>query len=140
MPKRSCPLESGVGHAGLLWVGEQFYGTPEDFQEEAGRMGISRRITVVPRDFVLGETWVLLAHRKGSSHIEERVQFQDGFRIESSVAVYVPAIFSVFKPIAVEYVVKGDETQEQLVRLEQRGITPVKVINRRATCSTQKGT
>ena len=31
---------------------------------EASKMGVSRRITAVPRDFVVGETWVLLGHRK----------------------------------------------------------------------------
>lgn len=63
----ACPLadpKPGT-KVGLLWVGGKFYRTPADFQAEAKRMGVSRRIPAVPKDFVLGETWVLLAHRAG---------------------------------------------------------------------------
>jgi hypothetical protein len=41
--------------------------------------------------------------------------------------LYTPGIFHMFKPSAVEYVVKGDESDEKLADLEKRGITPVKV-------------
>ena len=35
---------------------------------------------------------------------------------------------TAFQPTAIEYVVKGDETEEELEALEARGIEPVKVI------------
>ena len=108
-----CPLAAEVGRAGLLWIGEAFYKTPEEFTAEAGRLGISRRIVAVPKGFLLGQTWVLCAHRKAIVLLEG----------ESA-----PGIFYMFRPDAVEYVVKGDESPEGLAALERRGITPVKVV------------
>src|SRR6185437_13882264 len=39
-----CPLNDPrrIGRAGLLWIGEQFYPTPEHFAFEAESLGISR--------------------------------------------------------------------------------------------------
>lgn len=48
--------------AGLLWVGRQFYPTPESFDREAAAMGVSRRITTIPHGFEVGKTWILFAH------------------------------------------------------------------------------
>ena len=42
-------------------------------------------------------------------------------------ALLKPGVFSAFKPTAVEYVVRGDETKEELETKVKRGITPVKV-------------
>ena len=50
--------------AGLIWVGAKFYPTPGDFMREANTMGVSRRISQVPRDLSIGETWIALAHPK----------------------------------------------------------------------------
>jgi len=97
--------------AGLLWIGGKFYPTPAAFSGEAARMGVSRRITAVPRGFVVGETWVLLAHREVLNRNGDRV----------------PAIFSAFLPTAIEYIVKGTETDEELDKLEARGLTLVDV-------------
>lgn len=106
-----CPLSKpSIGRSGLLWIGEKFY-SPDEFREEADRMGISRRIPRVPRGFVPNETWVLLAHRKIDMGGEEPV----------------PAIFRVFRP-RLEYVVKGHETVEELKDLIKRGIEPVRVV------------
>jgi hypothetical protein len=102
---------------GLLWVGEKFYPKPSDFMREAKSQGISRRISAVPRDFDLACTWVLLAHRK-AVYEPENVYAEEGF---------LPGIFSVFKPDRIEYVVKGDESEEELDALEKRGLTLVKV-------------
>lgn len=128
-----CPLEypAKLGKAGLIWIGEQYYKTPEDFLAEASRMGISRRISAVPRGFVLGETWVLLAHRKGFSYeapIEGGLFQETGIQLTETR--WKPAIFSVFKPTAVEYVVKGDENEGEMEQIARRGLTPVRVINR----------
>src|SRR4029453_596753 len=63
-----CPIADAViQEVGLLWVGEKFYPTPHSFAAEAQEMGISRRISALPRRFKLGETWVALAHRKAIS-------------------------------------------------------------------------
>jgi hypothetical protein len=107
-----CPLGYPLGKAGLIWIGEQFYKTPAEFLNEARRMGISRRITAVPRDFKVGETWVLLAHRKA-------IVSTDG--LDEADA----AIFTMFRPDRIEYVVRGDETDDELEALTKRGIQPV---------------
>lgn len=91
---------------GLMWVGNKFY-TTEEFLKEGMQMGVSKRIAQVPKDFVVGETWVLLAHRKPTPHI-----------------------FCAFKPTEIQYVVKDDDTEEDIERKTKRGITPVRVVNR----------
>lgn len=106
-----CPLDILPDTAGLLWIGEKFYSTPGKFSAEAAKMGVSRRLARVPRDFKVGETLVLLAHRKGT-----KVDGEDK-----------PAIFSAFRPTAIEYIVKGTETDEELDKLEKRGFTLIKI-------------
>ncbi len=116
-----CPASRPMGRVGLLWVGEKFYPTPADFSREAAEMGISRRISAIPKGFKLGETWVFLAHRKcfPTTSVNNH---------EETETVWKPGIFRIFKPTAVEYVVRGDETNEKLQKLIDRGITPVKVV------------
>lgn len=118
---RGCLLEGEIGRAGLIWCGEKFYKTPTAFLKESEKLGVSRRITAVPKGFEVGKTTVLMAHRNG---IGEIVTSEDGLRKEK----FVPAIFAVFRPSAIEYIVKGDETKEQMESLEKRGITAIKVV------------
>jgi hypothetical protein len=106
---------------GLLWIGEKFYPTVAHFTEEAARMGVSRRISQVPRDFEVGKTWVFLGHRKAIMAIVDNKELGRG------EVKFTPGIFRVFKPERIEYVVKGDETEEELEALVKRGLTPVKV-------------
>jgi hypothetical protein len=40
---------------------------------------------------------------------------------------YQAGIFQAFKPTAIEYVVKGDESEEELARKVKRGITLVRI-------------
>ncbi len=82
---------------GLIWVGEMFYKTPRAFLKEAAEQGISRRIRSIPRDFKLGETCVWLAHRKAVEGVD-----------------MTPGVFYAFLPQRIEYIVKGDETEEKL--------------------------
>ena len=107
----SCPLSRRLGRVGLLWIGEQFYPTPAHWTREALGQGISRRISAVPKDFKIGETWVFVAHR---------LVIRDGETMR-------PAVFHIFKPTAVEYVVEGLESDEELAALANRGITPVRI-------------
>lgn len=78
--------------------------------------GISRRIAAVPRGFKVGETWIMLAHRKAI------VKYDDG------KAIFTPGVFSIFRPTAIEYIVRGDEGPGRLADLEKRGFTLIKVI------------
>jgi hypothetical protein len=112
-----CPIaDAKIQMAGLLWVGEKFYRTPGKFAQEASEMGISRRITMVPKNFKLGETWVALAHRKAIPIVPESPEQE-----------FKPGIFHIFMPQRIEYVVKDDDSDEKLEKLEKRGFTLVKV-------------
>lgn len=64
--KLACPAATPalMGRVGLLWIGEKFYPRPVDFLTEASKLGISRRLSAVPREYRAGETWVLFAHPK----------------------------------------------------------------------------
>lgn len=56
----------------LLWIGRKHY-TPEAYLEESRRMGVSRRLSALPKGLVLGETWVLLAHLDAAPPSREQV-------------------------------------------------------------------
>jgi hypothetical protein len=117
-----CPVaDAEIQTAGLLWVGTKFYKTPADFSKEGNEMGISRRITMVPRGFKLGETWVALAHRKAI------VPKQENYLLPVTPDDFKPGIFHIFKPQRIEYVVKEFDPQDKLEKLEKRGITLVRV-------------
>nr|WP_293837746.1 hypothetical protein [uncultured Arsenicibacter sp.] len=99
----------------LMWVGEKFYKTPAFFLDEAKRMGISKRLPEVPKNFVVGTDWVLLAHPK--------TPFQD----DSANMEFLPGIFAAFCPDRIEYVVRGNESAEKLQSMADRGITLIDV-------------
>lgn len=120
----SCLLREPPERAGLLWIGGRFYATPESFTREAARLGISRRISQIPKGLVVGETVVLLAHRE--------VAFAWGS--EPS-----PGIFAAFVPRAIEYVVRGDELTMELERLVKQGCTLVHIERRRAEDGSAEG-
>lgn len=133
-----CPFRSAAfgEQQGLLWIGGSFYERPEDWTAEAIRQGVSRRISQVPRDFKIGETWCLVAHREAilkacpnaPQHMTESLeQIKTCKHCEGAGVLRTAAIFHAFKPTAIEYVVKGTETDDELERLVKRGITPVRV-------------
>jgi hypothetical protein len=136
-----CPLglstsEVGIGNpfvhrtgerAGLIWVGVLYYPTAESFMEEAVRMGVSRRIQKPPRNFKVGEHWIYLGHAKAFS-LQEYVRDAAGNSVNTGGAEWHPGVITLFKPTELEYIVKGDETDEEIEALEKRGISPVKVI------------
>jgi len=114
----NCPANGHFGEkVGLIWIGEQFYRTPESFIREAAGQGISRRISAIPNNFKIGESFIALAHRKAIRAGGE----------------YHPGLFMVFKPDAIEYVVKHDEKgnvaddEKKLQSLISRGVTLVRV-------------
>lgn len=147
-----CPIaDAKIQEVGLIWVGEKYYPSTRDFSEEAKRMGISRRITQVPKRFKLGETWVALAHRKAIRRDKVEVIPDDclpsdgilaalGFeKIDKEATTeFVPGIFHVFKPSRIEYCVGGHETDSKLESLEKRGITLVKIIEDHSSTTTTK--
>jgi hypothetical protein len=115
---QGCPLTQDMGRCGLLWIGEKHYKTPDAWRKEARVMGISRRVKAVPKGFELGKTWVLVAHRKAITN-------PDGS--------FTPGIFQAFKPEAVEKIMTGNESDEEVEKLIEHGYSPVLVKRRKAT-------
>lgn len=115
-----CPAsdqrKSEIGRSLLVWISPDHYSV-EDFNKEAEKMGISRRISgdALPRGLILGQTWVFLAHK-------EAIIKYSGDEPEST-----PGVFKLFQPSRVEKVVSGEESDEEIEALVERGITPVRV-------------
>ena len=134
----TCPLGGLMPEkGGLLWIGGAFYKTPEDFMREARVQGISRRIPTIPKDLEVGKTVVYLAHRAvplGARPCDEHRQaWSSPGKPDCKDCLNVkPAVFSAFVPTAVEYVVKGTETEDELERMEKRGLSLVKVERQQA--------
>lgn len=125
--------QSRLGRCGLIWIGEQFYPTPQHFMAEAARQGVSRRITAVPKDFEVGKTWVLLGHRKAIERAcsecgDEAITDEECPVCLGARFVWAPGVITAFRPAAIEYVVKGNETEEELEALEKRGLSLVRVV------------
>lgn len=143
-----CPLCDGrIEKAGLLWIGEKFYPTPADFLQESREMGMSRRITAVPRGFKAGETWVLLAHPKavtcsacaGIGSLSTDEYSAAGFHVDEADAGKpvkcqacdgtgkAPGIFYVLRPDRIEKIITETQSHdaELMADLEKKGITPV---------------
>jgi hypothetical protein len=131
-----CPVCMDTGsmtRCGLLWIGAQFYPTVEGFMAEARKLGISRRLSAIPRDLKIGETWVLLAHplamlcescngtgwrSRGALPSVKCADCTQGRRA---------AIFHVFRPHSIEKLVTETQASdtEAMDALKARGITPV---------------
>lgn len=110
--------------------------------EEGRDMGISRRIKAVPKGFKVGETWVAVGHieaipggyvtdfEKQGLCLEHEPNAKGTAckRCKAKKEKGKPAIFQVFRPTAIEYVVKGTESEKELEAIEERGIKLVQVI------------
>lgn len=110
-----CPLNDTNKKFGLMWVGEKYYKTAIHFTREANAMGVSKRIAQVPTDLIVGTTWILLAHPKAV------------MKIEDDKIVHTQGIFQAFRPTRIEYIITGEESEDELNRLEKRGFTLIKV-------------
>ena len=112
------------GKAGLLWIGKQYYQTPEDFMREAVRQGISRKIHSIPRDFKPGETWIFLAHPIAVKKEEKVFALAANGKRKRLLNVeieYAPGIFTAFKPERIERLVKQSEYEEYLLWKDGEG-------------------
>lgn len=89
-----CNPELLGSKAGLLWIGEQHYDSPQKFVEEAELMGISRKIAAIPNGFQLGEHAIFLAHRKCIYKKSEKGEYQ-----------WYPGVFMAFKPHMIDLII-----------------------------------
>lgn len=110
------------GRHGLLWVGEKYY-TPGTFAREAKLLGVSKRIAAIPRDLILGETFVYLAHRYARSAVTA-TELQMMPADEQNEPK--PGIFTVFRPTRLEYIIRQSELDamepERRAKKESQGI------------------
>ena len=111
--KHDCPLKT-TSKSGIMWVGEKFY-SPESFIFESEELGVSKRISAVPRDFITGKTWVFLAHKTAG--------------IDPKTNKKISAIFYVFKPSRIEKIVSETQykNKEEIEKLKLKGIIPIPV-------------
>lgn len=126
-----CAEPELMGRAGMLWIGEKFYKSPDDFVKEGVSHGFSRRIQAVPQGFELGKTWVLLAHPKAVTRMVPAsakeaaalgAESFDGVEVPS----YHPGIFYVWLPQALERIyTESQRNSEEVKRDRDRGIVPV---------------
>jgi hypothetical protein len=132
-----------VGHY-LEWIGGGFYKTARDFAEEANELGISRRLkSGIPRDLVVGQSIIFLAHRKTTF---STVAVTESGRRRRGPEEYKPAIFSAFVASKLEHLCtetekglldsfkelskedqekhkdKLDDRVKELLNLEKRGV------------------
>lgn len=132
----------------MMMVGEKHY-SMGSFVAEALRLGVSKRIPQIPRDFRLGDDYVFLSYKKAITRYVAEAQViepevPDDFDEDDTPPlidlppepvtqqtvkqIQLPGVFCIFRPTRIEYVVSGEESDETLERLEKRGITLVRVI------------
>lgn len=129
----ACPFDTE--RAGLMWVGSGFY-TPQSFIEEAARLGVSKRITSIPNEFVVGRDWVLLGHKKAGTKKDwvkvrkgdvlplttliRRPMEAEGADIFALKDVTCPAIFYAFRPTKVEKIVTASMLRDMSERQQKK--------------------
>lgn len=137
----TCPLSGSViasiGRAGLLWIGEKFYPTTAEFTTEAAKLGISRRISAIPRGFKVRETWVLFGHPKGADCADCDGRGEDLTEPTDGVPKCrtckgtgrVPGVFRLFRPTAIEKIITESMasalSSAEVRQLSEQGISIV---------------
>lgn len=117
---QTCIVNKPGQRIGLMWVGHKYY-TPETFTKEARQMGISKRISQLPRGIKPGETWIALAHKKAFTR---QMTAENGTEFTT---IHEPGIFMVFKLTSIQYVVHEGDGDDYLETLEKKGIELVTV-------------
>lgn len=103
----------------LIWAGSKFYPTPDDFMDEARRLGISSRVGGVPKGAEPGKTWMFAAHRKAILLPERE---DDGGQKQ-----YGPGVITVARLKAIERIVDDNTPAEEIEKAEKQGLTIVRV-------------
>lgn len=116
-----CNPELLGSRAGLIWIGEKYYKTPDDFVREVHKMGISRKVSAIPNGFEVGTHVIFLAHKRVSKSIVEGKE------------VWKPGVFMAFRPTYIDLVIEDenrvpDKAVEIAKRLGEDKCRLVKVI------------
>jgi len=102
-----------------MWVGSEY--TTTSFEQEAFEMGVSKRISVIPKDLEIGKSWIYLGKQ---GLIKERV----GYDAKKGRVKKVDGVFYAFKVTAIEHWLgESDATEEKVQELLNKGITVVEV-------------
>lgn len=111
----------------LLWIGQQHYPKPQDWTIEAMKMGVSRRIAAIPKELVVGKSWVFVAHPEAVP-VPIKVK-KPGDLVEHDEIVMKPGIFHAFVPQAIEVVVTPSMKKEKWVQdmVEKNNVRLVEV-------------
>ena len=78
----------------LMWVGEKYYRTPDNFTQEAQDWGISKKVVSMPLGLEIGKTVVFLAHRRAILEADREP---------------MAGIFSYFVPQGVDLVIEDPD-------------------------------
>lgn len=106
----------------LMWVGRQSY-TPQSFNEEASRLGVSKRIAEIPEGLVLGKTWVFLAHPDAC---HEPMSWAFNWLFGDGEVGTAPGIFHGMIPRRIEIILHESEaTPERTQKENSRGVDVV---------------
>lgn len=113
-----CPICTPGETSAFMWVSKDFY-SPSSFIKEAKEMGVSKRFAKgsLPREFKVGLTWVLLAHKK-VNFPRDRLDFSKGY-------TQAPGVFYAFRPQRVEVPLWKDTDPQEIRDLEDQGFTVV---------------
>jgi hypothetical protein len=144
-----CRNRDDFGPHLMLWIGRKHY-TPEGYLRESRELGVSRRLSALPKGLVLGETWVLLAHldavppkdptictrcemgsimHKGHHDYAFKGSGPASLSVNSVVRVAcdefqtpkpTPGIFCAFVPRAVELILKQSDATPERVEKEAK--------------------
>jgi hypothetical protein len=112
-----------------MGVGERYYKSPADFIKEGQKLGVSKRIAAVPKDFKIGKTIVYLAHPKACIKDGDGAKTKKG---QGKMLDYQMGVFCAFRPQKIEQLVwdkdlMGKKGATLKKSLHKRGITPVPI-------------
>jgi len=117
---KGCYVCNPPEKAFLLWVGEKYYPTPEHFINEAIKLGVSKAVPSIPKDFELGVSKVYLAHLKAV-----RAEVKDEQTLTGYKPIKIAGIFYAFIPQRFELLVKESDfkaEEEKYLKMEEQGI------------------
>lgn len=113
--------------SGLIWIGKQHY-SPESFLLEANNLGVSRRVSAIPKGLVIGKTRVFVAHKQG---LNNQATMFDGAPEREDGDMVEPAVIASFVPRRIELMVDdtGKMEDEEWVQklVEKKGVTLVRL-------------